>query len=65
MCHGDVWSNNMMFGQDDDHVTLIDFQMIGSRHPAGDLWYFLTVNTDKVAINCMLTFRGYVIAINP
>ncbi len=49
VCHGDVWSNNMLFTEDDESVTLIDFQMLGRVHPALDLWYFLAVNSDKVS----------------
>ena len=50
VCHGDAWSSNMMFSEADDHVTLIDFQMIGLSHPARDLWYLLATSTDKVCI---------------
>jgi aminoglycoside phosphotransferase (APT) family kinase protein len=51
VCHGDAWSNNMMFEESEDSATLIDFQMITLGHPARDLWYLLAINTDKVKLN--------------
>ena len=58
VCHGDVWSNNMLFTEDEESVTLIDFQMLGRVHPALDLWYFLTVNSDKVSCKAGSTTKG-------
>jgi thiamine kinase-like enzyme len=56
VCHGDAWSNNMMFEESEDSATLIDFQMISLAHPARDLWYLLSVNTDRVIIICSQKF---------
>ena len=51
ICHGDFWSNNMMFSHTSDgkpkSVKLLDFQMMALSHPTRDLCYFLYVNTDK------------------
>ena len=62
LCHGDFWSNNIMFHYDEDkdelssksepeHCTptdliLIDFQLINYSNPCYDLVYFLYINTD-------------------
>lgn len=46
-----MWSNNLLFSPDSEKVVFIDFQMIGPSHPARDLWYLLTVNTDRVSMN--------------
>jgi thiamine kinase-like enzyme len=34
LCHGDAWSNNMMFSEDESEVVLLDFQLMGLAHPA-------------------------------
>ncbi|XP_065656068.1 uncharacterized protein LOC136081805 [Hydra vulgaris] len=47
MCHGDAWSNNMFFNEDESYVTLIDYQMMSFYHPALDIWYMLSVSTDR------------------
>lgn len=48
VCHGDFWSNNILMTKDEDQVAFIDYQMLSLLHPALDIWYLLTVNTDKV-----------------
>merc|ERR1712013_772071 len=49
-CHGDFWSNNIMFKYDsDEKVTdtiLVDFQLINYGHPAYDVLYMLSISTD-------------------
>lgn len=47
ICHGDFWSNNMLF-HEDKQVKLIDFQMLNYAHPARDLGYFLFITTDHL-----------------
>lgn len=49
-CHGDFWSNNIMFkysetGQVED-LVLVDFQLISYGHPAYDVLYLLYLSTD-------------------
>jgi len=50
LCHGDFWSNNIMFKYDDEgKVTgtiLVDFQLINYGHPAYDIMYLLYLSTD-------------------
>ena len=51
LCHGDFWSNNILFsykdGQEDpDDLIIIDYQLINYGHPCYDLVYFLYLNTD-------------------
>jgi len=49
-CHGDFWSNNIMFKYDEDGkvsgTILVDFQLINYGHPAYDLMYLLYLSTD-------------------
>jgi len=49
-CHGDFWSNNIMFKYDQDGkvdgTILVDFQLINYGHPAYDLMYLLYLSTD-------------------
>ncbi|XP_047138395.1 uncharacterized protein LOC105848773 [Hydra vulgaris] len=47
MCHGDFWCNNMLFNEDESYVTLIDYQMMSFYHPALDIWYMLSISTDR------------------
>ena len=47
MCHGDFWINNMLFTEDDEKVTFIDFQMMGICPIGLDFWYFLYFCTDS------------------
>lgn len=54
LCHGDFWSNNILFSYDEadqdktdpKDLILIDFQLINFGHPAYDLVYFIYLNTD-------------------
>lgn len=52
LCHGDFWSNNILFSYDaDDSATpnslvIIDYQLINVGSPCYDLVYFLYLNTD-------------------
>ncbi|XP_034238355.1 uncharacterized protein LOC117643531 [Thrips palmi] len=48
MCHGDAWSNNIMFDYDEEtaqvrSALLVDFQMVSWASPSMDLHYFLTL----------------------
>jgi len=49
-CHGDFWSNNIMFKYDEDgkpaETILVDFQLINYGHPAYDVLYMLYISTD-------------------
>lgn len=49
-CHGDFWSNNIMFKYDEDgkatDVVLVDFQLINYGHPAYDILYLLYLSAD-------------------
>lgn len=49
-CHGDFWSNNIMFKYDGDgkvaETILVDFQLINYGHPAYDVLYMLYISTD-------------------
>jgi len=49
-CHGDFWSNNIMFKYGEDGkvsgTILVDFQLINYGHPAYDLMYLLYLSTD-------------------
>eukprot|EP00096_Caligus_rogercresseyi_P001449 TRINITY_DN1231_c0_g1_i6.p1 TRINITY_DN1231_c0_g1~~TRINITY_DN1231_c0_g1_i6.p1 ORF type:complete len:491 (-),score=120.25 TRINITY_DN1231_c0_g1_i6:271-1743(-) len=50
LCHGDFWSNNILFSYDDEGVVkdlnIIDYQLLNYGHPCYDLVYFLYLNTD-------------------
>ena len=50
-CHGDFWSNNIMFKYDEDGkvngTILVDFQLINYGHPAYDVLYLLYLSTDS------------------
>jgi len=50
-CHGDFWSNNIMFKYNADGVVsetiLVDFQLINYGHPAYDVMYLLYLSTDS------------------
>ena len=50
-CHGDFWSNNIMFKYDKDGnvngTVLVDFQMINYGHPAYDVLYLLYISADS------------------
>jgi len=50
-CHGDFWSNNIMFKYDKDGkvngTILVDFQLINYGHPAYDVLYLLYLSTDS------------------
>ncbi|KAE8743048.1 EcKinase 8 [Frankliniella occidentalis] len=48
LCHGDAWSNNIMFAYDEHtaqvrSALLVDFQLVAWTSPAIDLHYFLTL----------------------
>ncbi|KAK3914830.1 4-hydroxytryptamine kinase [Frankliniella fusca] len=48
LCHGDAWSNNIMFAYDEDtaqvrSALLVDFQLVTWASPAVDLHYFLAL----------------------
>jgi len=52
LCHGDFWSNNILFTYDNDKdqpssLVIIDYQLINVGSPHYDLVYFLYLNTDK------------------
>ncbi|XP_067007874.2 uncharacterized protein [Anabrus simplex] len=52
ICHGDLWSNNIMFSYDEDQETprevrFVDFQMVRYAPPATDVMMFLQTNTDR------------------
>eukprot|EP00094_Tigriopus_californicus_P005881 TCALIF_05667-PA protein Name:"Protein of unknown function" AED:0.29 eAED:0.29 QI:0/0.66/0.5/0.75/0.33/0.25/4/114/526 len=54
LCHGDFWSNNIMFSYPPEdqakakpnQLIIIDYQLINYGHPAYDLVYFTYLNTD-------------------
>jgi len=50
-CHGDFWSNNIMFKYDQEgkvaETILVDFQLINYGHPAYDVLYLLYLSTDS------------------
>lgn len=50
LCHGDFWSNNILFSYDDNEevkdLIIIDYQLVNFGHPAYDLVYFMYLNTD-------------------
>lgn len=49
-CHGDFWSNNIMFKYNADgkatDLVLVDFQLINYGHPAYDILYLLYLSAD-------------------
>nr|ALS04370.1 juvenile hormone-inducible [Acartia pacifica] len=49
-CHGDFWSNNIMFKYNEEDkvesTMLIDFQLINYGHPAYDILYLLYLSSD-------------------
>lgn len=49
-CHGDFWSNNIMFKYNEQgkvaEIVLVDFQLINYGHPAYDVLYLLYLSTD-------------------
>lgn len=47
MIHGDFWSNNMLFADQDQSVCFVDFQVSSIQHPGLDIWYFLGISTDS------------------
>lgn len=51
LCHGDLWSNNVMFKNDEfgNPISnlLVDFQMCNYNSPALDLVYFIFSSTAK------------------
>jgi len=64
-CHGDFWSNNILFSYDDDgNVTdtvLVDFQLLNYGHPAYDVIYVMYLSLDKEfrdvhMENCLLQY---------
>merc|ERR1712154_569756 len=58
-CHGDFWSNNIMFKYDQDgkvtDTILVDFQLINYGHPAYDVLYMLYISTDLEFRNAHMT----------
>lgn len=50
-CHGDFWSNNIMFkynaAKEVVDVILVDFQLINYGHPAYDILYLLYLSSDS------------------
>lgn len=47
LCHGDLWSNNMIFSE--DSCRLVDFQMVVYRTYAVDLVQFIHINVGQDA----------------
>jgi len=50
-CHGDFWSNNIMFKYNEESgavqdIVLVDFQLINYGHPAYDILYLLYLSSD-------------------
>ena len=49
-CHGDFWSNNIMFKADSEgrvvDTVIVDFQLINYGHPAYDVLYMFYISTD-------------------
>jgi len=49
-CHGDFWSNNIMFKYNEEgkvsETVLVDFQLINYGHPAYDVLYLLFLSSD-------------------
>lgn len=45
VCHGDLWSSNLIFDQT-DHCRLVDFQMVRYLPPAHDLMLLLYYGAD-------------------
>ena len=54
LCHGDFWSNNILFtygaaadsDSNPESLVIIDYQLINVGNPCYDLVYFLYLNTD-------------------
>lgn len=51
LLHGDLWTNNMMFLEDDQGrptgLKFLDFQMAAIGHPMIDIYYFMYICTDR------------------
>ncbi|XP_040564660.1 uncharacterized protein [Lepeophtheirus salmonis] len=47
MNHGDFSINNILYRPSDNHVIMIDYQLMQVSHPAKDFWYFVYTCTDK------------------
>lgn len=45
LIHGDLWVNNIMFGDFEDAVRLVDFQLAHFTSPVIDLLYFIITST--------------------
>merc|ERR1719414_1842501 len=58
-CHGDFWSNNIMFKYNEEgkvsETILVDFQLINYGHPAYDVLYMLYISTDLEFRNAHMT----------
>jgi len=52
LCHGDFWSNNILFTYEEDKpdiptsLVIIDYQLINVGNPCYDLVYLIYLNTD-------------------
>jgi len=50
-CHGDFWSNNILFSYDDEEkvneIMLVDFQLLSFGHPAYDVIYVMYLSLDR------------------
>jgi len=49
-CHGDFWSNNILFSYDEEgkvaETVLVDFQLLSFGHPAYDVIYVMYLSLD-------------------
>ncbi|TPE46622.1 aminoglycoside phosphotransferase family protein [Maribrevibacterium harenarium] len=57
LCHGDLWSDNVLYDKDTDHLTIIDWDSCGIYHREKDLHFLLS--DDVPSANKDLFFQHY------